>query len=292
MDPAVYRTSPKIEKYIFKRSPMEKFPKTYENYFLSQDKLSRLKSFWPRVYIRKPIRFKQRFFEKWTPLFSRYTNFIWDMMVEYVYLIGKVDYQPTWEGKRRLRSMATPDPDGKYRTKLHNLLDAHSNPGISNTKLMIDMMTWGSTNLLSNPPLHNVLISYIRDMYDLLRESPYIEENKDKFKFPYKYMDLACLMLVAEMPERYDLLEYWEEHELNFHKFWDFIINYISNWNEKYGEMYKMTKSAQTQYLWQVEVKKNKRTQTEVYRENLKGLEAWRLKQSTCLNKIKKIWTI
>jgi len=74
--------------------------------------------------------------------------------------------------------------------------------------------------------------SYIDDFY------PNFESNNPfggEYKYPYKYMNLECLSLVCKMPERLDLLDYGEKMEMNYTKFLDYIINYISCYN---GETY------------------------------------------------------
>lgn len=239
-------TCPKLEWYVFPRKKMENFPKTYEGYFLSESKGRRLKWFLSRIYIRRPIRHKKQFFAKWRPIFEEYNKFIWMTMVKYVYLLQKIDYETkTWR-----HMWAYTENWNKVRAR-HNAFSIQWLTASSDIRLAIDVLSWWSTILLSNPSLNNMLISYVRDLYSP-RIDPFDEKNFDKLKYPYKYMDLACLFLVQILPERYDLLKHGEDNKMTFNQFWDFVLNYVSNWNEKYWRCYKLTKDETTSLLWQI----------------------------------------
>lgn len=60
-----------------------------------------------------------------------------------------------------------------------------------------------------------------------------------KYEFPYKFIGLEYLVIVSEMDERMELLERAEEKKMGYTLFLDYIINWISCHNERYGEKYR-----------------------------------------------------
>jgi hypothetical protein len=81
--------------------------------------------------------------------------------------------------------------------------------------------------------INTKLFSYIDDFFpNLMAENPF----KKKMKYPYKYMKFECLILVADIPERLDLLNYGEKKRMGFSQFADFIYNYVCTINEKMDE--------------------------------------------------------
>jgi len=58
---------------------------------------------------------------------------------------------------------------------------------------------------------------------------------KEKMEYPYKHITLAFLLLIHRMPERVELLEYAEKKKMKYIEFLDFIINYISCYNDEIG---------------------------------------------------------
>jgi len=64
-------------------------------------------------------------------------------------------------------------------------------------------------------------------------------KNPDDFKYPYTYMNLECLYLVYQMPEKMELIEHGENSKMSFSIFVDYVINYISCYNEEHGNTYK-----------------------------------------------------
>jgi len=87
---------------------------------------------------------------------------------------------------------------------------------------------------MANSPL--LCISrYFNDFFpNFLDGNPFEEE----YKYPYKYMGLEALVVVGQMSERIDLLEYGESKKMGLEKFKDFVINYINCYNAEHGEKY------------------------------------------------------
>lgn len=63
----------------------------------------------------------------------------------------------------------------------------------------------------------------------------------NKYDYPYKHMTLECLSLVYKMKERNELLKRGESRKMTVPEFYDYVINYISCYNEKYGDTYKFS---------------------------------------------------
>lgn len=61
---------------------------------------------------------------------------------------------------------------------------------------------------------------------------------EQEYQFPYQYMNLACLALIYQMPERLDLLAYGEKKRMSYTEFQDYILNYINCYNDEHGETY------------------------------------------------------
>jgi len=59
-----------------------------------------------------------------------------------------------------------------------------------------------------------------------------------KFEYPYKHITLEYLVYVYQMEERMELLAKAEEEKMRYTEFMDYIINYISSYNEELGEQY------------------------------------------------------
>lgn len=83
-----------------------------------------------------------------------------------------------------------------------------------------------------------VIMSYFEDFFP----NYYIGDPfKEKYEYPFKYMNLGCLYLVYRMDERMDLLKYGEEHKMNYATFTDYVLNYTKCYNEEHGEKYVFT---------------------------------------------------
>ena len=64
---------------------------------------------------------------------------------------------------------------------------------------------------------------------------------KEEYVYPYKYMSLECLIVVYQMDERLDLLREGEKAKMPYTKFVDYVLNYISCFNEEHGDTYLFT---------------------------------------------------
>lgn len=81
----------------------------------------------------------------------------------------------------------------------------------------------------------NKIVGYLDDFFVNFDEGNPFEE---KYDYPYQYMRFEHLTLVYQMPERLELLKYGEENKIGYAEFLDYVLNYISCYNEEHGNTY------------------------------------------------------
>lgn len=81
----------------------------------------------------------------------------------------------------------------------------------------------------------SVVRSYYNDFVDDAFD-PRVEE----IPYPFENLSLAHLAVVAEMDERLDLLDFADRKKMAYNDFCDFVSNWASCFNEKYGQKYQM----------------------------------------------------
>lgn len=81
----------------------------------------------------------------------------------------------------------------------------------------------------------NAIRSYFKDFFpNFADEDPFIK----KYEYPYKYMTFDHLLLVYEMKEdRMGLLQYGEDHKMDYVPFVNYVLNHISCLNEEDGNL-------------------------------------------------------
>ena len=91
--------------------------------------------------------------------------------------------------------------------------------------------------VITRDDMINKVITYF---YDFFPDFDINDPFKSKYEYPYKYMNFGCLIMVYQMPERLDLLDHGEKLGMNHTRFNDYVINYISCYNEEHGDTYRM----------------------------------------------------
>lgn len=96
-------------------------------------------------------------------------------------------------------------------------------------------MTW----LLSSQIVRAVC-SYFNEFFpDFYNKDPFVDESD--YKFPFEHVSIDHLALVHQMPERLELLGIAEKEKMSFYDFFEYVLNYILCFNDKYGEdVYEM----------------------------------------------------
>jgi len=100
----------------------------------------------------------------------------------------------------------------------------------------------------------NKIVGYLDDFFVNFDEGNPFEEN---YEYPYQYMNFEHLTLVYQMPERLELLKYGEENKIGYAEFLDYVLNYISCYNEEHGDTYSFIFS--NSFMPYIRVIKNKR---------------------------------
>ena len=77
------------------------------------------------------------------------------------------------------------------------------------------------------------ILTYMDDLFPNFDEGNPLEEA---YKYPYKTVTLSHMVLVYQMEERMELLDYVERKGLTYVEFLDYIINYINCHNDEVGE--------------------------------------------------------
>jgi hypothetical protein len=87
---------------------------------------------------------------------------------------------------------------------------------------------------MGGAPFSNVA-GYFDDFFPNFSEGNPFEEE---YQYPFKYMKMEALVTVYQMEERMELLKHGEDKKMSLEEFKDFVINYISCYNEEHGEKY------------------------------------------------------
>lgn len=81
--------------------------------------------------------------------------------------------------------------------------------------------------------LNSAVTSYFKDFFpDFYSRDPFNEN----LKYPYSYMNFECLLLVYQIPERLELLDFGEKKRMRYTKFVDFVINYALSKTDELGD--------------------------------------------------------
>lgn len=140
-----------------------------------------------------------------------YTDAAYDALVKYVWLSRRFIY------------------DGERQKKLYQngiKIDAAFALFIRN------IVGLDSRVLTRNSNVYKV-VTYFDEFYpDFDVNNPF----EQKYEFPYKHITLEYLVMVNYMPERLKLIDIAEKHKMSYLKFSDYIVNYISCYNEAHGK--------------------------------------------------------
>ena len=196
---------------------MKEYPKKYKDYFRSDSYQSRF-DMWD-VWVTDDYMDKDKYQNQVRDVMEQYYDNMWRDALNLAWINHKFEYQ----GKTR-DSLTNNDIhlDSAYRMFFRKLMDK-------------DTQT-----VVNNKPL-KALASYADTFYPGFYTDP--APWKNNYKFPFEHITLDYLLAVWEMPDRIDFLEYAEEHELSLEDFYDYMVNWISCYNEENEETYTMRKT-------------------------------------------------
>jgi hypothetical protein len=148
--------------------------------------------------------------EMMSSMFRKYQKDNFDFLVKYYWLSQKFTY------------------GGVLRSQFRH------NGWVLDSAFGIYMRKWvGFNNRIVTQAAYTKLNGYIDDFFpNLLAENPF----KKKMKYPYKYMTFEHLLMVTDMPERIELLNYCEKKKMSFANFVDYVCNYVLMVNQKTGQ--------------------------------------------------------
>ncbi len=86
--------------------------------------------------------------------------------------------------------------------------------------------------VFSRNPYYSKIVSYFKDFFkDFDKHNPF--EEPEYYKYPYKHVTIDFLTIVAQMPDRLDLLQMAEDKKLKWDVFMDYVINHALCHNDK-----------------------------------------------------------
>lgn len=150
----------------------------------------------------------------YTDIFKDFQNSLFDYLVKYVWLNRRFCYR----GYNRKKSRA-------------NGVELDRAFGI----FMRYFVGFDNRFFSSRDALWARVMVYFDDFFPNFNEgNPF----KESYEYPYKYISLEYLVFVYQMPNRLELLKYAERKKMSYTKFLDYVLNYISCYNEEHGETY------------------------------------------------------
>jgi len=91
------------------------------------------------------------------------------------------------------------------------------------------------TKLITRNDFLSKIITYLDDFFPGFDDG---DPFKDDYKYPYKTVALEYLVVVYQMPERLELLQYADDKKMKYTEFLDYMINYVNCYNEEHGTVY------------------------------------------------------
>ena len=149
-------------------------------------------------------------------VFSDFNAMMWEKSVKYCWLSMNFDY----DGNRMF---------GAYD---NGIVIDYSFAVFQRGKLGVD------SRAFSDDPFKTwyTMRSYVLQIYPDIGfgKDPW----KEEFPFPFPTLGISCMYFVRNIPERLGLLEYGESKKMGILEFMDYVINYISCYNDEKGYKY------------------------------------------------------
>ncbi len=192
---------------------MKQYPKTYELVFSDCKKIDR-KCKLEKIKTYNDIpKSNIEYIQLFKNTIKKFHKDFFDSLVKYTWLTRRFCY----DGKRRKKIMG----NGTYSDSAFGVF-MRNYVGYDNRSIMINSYSGRIT-------------SYFDDFFLNFDEGNPFEEE---YAYPYKFISIDYLLLVYQMPERLEILQYAEDNKISYVKFLDYILNYISCYNEEHGEVY------------------------------------------------------
>jgi hypothetical protein len=190
---------------------MEEFPKEYEDIFTSEKTLKKCKI--ENVSTGDESISTDKYIRMFREEISSYQKIAYSFLVKAYWLMRRFHYC----GKiRRVNVLNGNTIDGAFGVFMRYYVGHDS-------------------KLITRNDVFSRISSYFDEFYpDFDINNPFETE----YSFPYQNLTMEHLFLVHAMPERLDLLARAEKKKMSYSEFMDYVLNYISVYNERYGETY------------------------------------------------------
>jgi len=191
---------------------MENFPKEYEDVFSSEKTLRKCDL--NLVSTGEHDISQQNYVMMFSEAVKDYQKYLFDHLVKLIWLMRQFHYR----GKRRsVDSLNGMHLDGAFGVfmRFHVGYDA---------------------KIITRNDVHNKIAGYFDDFFpDFDINNPF----ESKYEYPYDHVSFEFLWFVHAMPERLELLAEAEKKKMTYSVFLDYVINYISVYNERNGDTYE-----------------------------------------------------
>lgn len=186
---------------------MKIYPKTFENVF-SKDERKRFD--FSQISIKGSE--TDKYINDFKELFRKFSNDLFDFYIKITWLKKRFFYK---EKQISINGSTGGDIDYVFSRFLRRIIGS-------------------DTQFLTSDFLYSKIVSYFNDFFPGFDEgNPF--ENKEFYKFPFKNITIEFLVIVYQMDDRIELLEYADKQKMTYAKFLDFIINQVYSTNEELG---------------------------------------------------------
>jgi hypothetical protein len=190
---------------------MKEYPKIYENVYTSDRTLKKCQI---SKVSADGMNIDEYIFS-FRKILDDYESFLFDYWVKIEWLVRKFRYNG--KGRKRYLKIYDSSLDLAYGLFIRNYLG-------HNMRLVVGIQHY-----------FNAISSYFNSFFpDFNEGNPF----KNKYEYPYKYMNIECLFITFKMEERLDLLKHGEENKMTYIQFLDYVLNYINCYNEEHGITY------------------------------------------------------
>lgn len=216
---------------------MKEYPKEYEDFFRPSDVWSPA-SLWTMKNINRDggIEYgsigEELFTEYYKRILLEFFDNVWLGAVRYSWLTFQFSRKgrPSW-GDNLLKMRVT----DRTAKKVDGSLRAEGIPFGTFPRRILGIDRWAMAESFA----FRHTATYVPSLFPkevLLAHDPFKEP--EFFAFPYKKITLDFLLPVYQMEERLDLLKIAEDRGMVWEEFMDYVLNYISCYNEEHGKRF------------------------------------------------------
>jgi hypothetical protein len=143
-------------------------------------------------------------------VFTSYDNAVWDACTKYIWLERRFKYHT------KLHSREKVDTAAALRDLLRYVVGAHPHHQLGTALELV----------------RSYLPSVYNGFYTVLNPV------RSPLSFPYENLSMAHMAMVQDMEERSAILEFANDERLTLPQFMDFLLNWCTCYNDKYGMKY------------------------------------------------------